>query len=56
LPHLAKALGPLALALVISPRVMANSFAVATVIGVASTFIPAALATRGDIATKLRAL
>lgn len=56
LPHLAKALGPLALALVISPRVMANSFGVATVIGVVSTFIPAALATRGDISTKLRAL
>jgi putative ABC transport system permease protein len=56
LPHLAKALGPLALALIISGRVMANSMAVATLIGAASAFIPAALATRGDISTRLRAL
>jgi putative ABC transport system permease protein len=56
LPHLAKALGPLALALVISGRVMANSMTVATLIGAASAFIPAALATRGDISNRLRAL
>ncbi len=56
LPHLAKALGPLALALIISGRVMANSMAVATLIGAASAFIPAALATRGDISSRLRAL
>jgi putative ABC transport system permease protein len=56
LPHVAGALGPLALAMTIQPRIIAYSFAIATAIGAASGFIPAALATRHDIATELRAV
>ncbi len=56
LPHVSGALGPLALALTLSPRVVAYSFLIAALIGAASGFIPATLATRGDISTELRAL
>ncbi len=56
LPHVAKALGPLALALMLSPRIVTYSFLIATLIGAASGFVPAALATRGDISTELRAI
>ncbi|MGB8413961.1 MAG: ABC transporter permease [Candidatus Binatus sp.] len=56
LPHLSGALGPLAMALTLSPRVVAYSFMIAALIGAASGFIPATLATRGDISTELRAL
>jgi putative ABC transport system permease protein len=56
LPYLSGALGPLALALTLSPRVVAYSFMIAALIGAASGFIPATLATRGDISTELRAL
>ena len=56
LPHVSGTLGPLALALTLSPRVVAYSFTVAALIGAASGFIPATLATRGDISTELRAL
>jgi len=56
LPHVSGALGPLALALTLSPRIVAYSFLIAALIGAASGFIPATLATRGDIATELRAI
>jgi putative ABC transport system permease protein len=56
LPYLSGALGPLAMALTLSPRVVAYSFMIASLIGAASGFIPATLATRGDISTELRAL
>ena len=56
LPYLSGALGPLALALTLSPRVVAYSFMIAALIGAASGFIPATLATRGDISTELRAV
>jgi putative ABC transport system permease protein len=56
LPHVAKALGPLALAMTLSPRIVAYSFLIAAAIGAASGFIPATLATRGDISTELRAI
>ena len=56
LPHVAKALGPLALAITLSPRTIAYSFLIAAPIGAISGFIPATLATRGDISTELRAV
>jgi putative ABC transport system permease protein len=56
LPRVAGALGPLALAMTLSPRIVASSFLIAALIGAASGFIPATLATRGDIATELRAI
>src|SRR5580658_4819807 len=56
LPHVSGALGPLALALTLSPRIVAYSFMIAALIGAASGFIPAALATRGDISSELRAV
>jgi ABC-type antimicrobial peptide transport system permease subunit len=56
LPHVSGALGPLALALKLSPRIVAYSFMIAALIGAASGFIPATLATRGDISTELRAV
>jgi putative ABC transport system permease protein len=56
LPHVSGTLGPLALAMTLAPRIVAYSFAIAAAIGAASGFIPAALATRGDIATELRAI
>jgi putative ABC transport system permease protein len=56
LPHVAKALGPLALAVMLSGRTVTYSFLIAALIGAASGFIPAALATRGDISTELRAV
>src|SRR5258707_1124077 len=56
LPHVAKALGPLALAMTLSPRIVAYSFLIAAAIGAVSGFIPATLATRGDISTELRAV
>lgn len=56
LPHVSGALGPLALALVLSPRIVAYSFMIAVLIGAASALIPAALATRHDISEELRAI
>ncbi|MGB9379858.1 ABC transporter permease [Candidatus Binatus sp.] len=56
LPHVAKALGPLALAVMLSGRTVTYSFLIAALIGAASGFIPATLATRGDISTELRAV
>lgn len=56
LPHVSGALGPLALAMTLQPRIIAYSFLIAAAIGAASGFIPAALATRGDISTELRAV
>jgi putative ABC transport system permease protein len=56
LPRVSGALGPLALAMTLSPRIVAYSFLIAALIGAASGFIPATLATRGDIATELRAI
>src|SRR5580658_9950483 len=56
LPHVAGALGPLALAMTLSPRTIAYSFMVAATIGAFSGLIPATLATRGDIAIELRAV
>jgi putative ABC transport system permease protein len=56
LPHVSGALGPLALAMTIQPRVIAYSFLIAAAIGAVSGLIPATLATRGDIATELRAV
>ena len=54
LPYLAASLGPLAYALKMSSRVIANSFGMAILIGSAGALIPAVLATRGDIASELR--
>lgn len=56
LPHVSGALGPLALAMTLQPRIVVYSFLIAALIGAASGFIPATLATRGDIATELRAI
>jgi len=56
LPYVSGALGPLALALTLSPRIVAYSFVIAVLIGAASGLIPATLATRGDISSELRAL
>jgi ABC-type antimicrobial peptide transport system permease subunit len=56
LPHVSGALGPLALALTLSPRIVAYSFMIAALIGAASAFIPATLATRHAIAEELRAV
>jgi len=56
LPRVSGALGPLAMALTLSPRIVAYSFLIAAAIGAASGFIPATLATRGDISTELRAV
>jgi len=56
LPYVGGALGPLALALILSPRIIAYSFMIAALIGAASAFIPAALTTRHDIADELRAV
>jgi putative ABC transport system permease protein len=56
LPHVAAALGPLAYALVLSPRIVAYSFMIAALIGGASAFIPATLATRHAISEELRAV
>jgi putative ABC transport system permease protein len=56
LPRVSGALGPLALAMTLQPRIVAYSFLIAVLIGAASGFIPATLATRGDIATELRAI
>jgi putative ABC transport system permease protein len=56
LPRVSGALGPLALAMTLQPRIVAYSFLIAALIGTASGFIPATLATRGDIATELRAI
>jgi putative ABC transport system permease protein len=56
LPHVAGPLGPIALALTLSPRIVAYSFLIAALIGAASGFIPATLATRGDISNELRAV
>ena len=40
----------------VQPRVIAYSFVIAAAIGAISGLIPATLATRGDIATELRAI
>jgi putative ABC transport system permease protein len=56
LPRVSGALGPLAMALTLSPRIVAYSFLIAALIGASSGLIPATLATRGDIATELRAI
>jgi putative ABC transport system permease protein len=56
LPRVSGALGPLALAMTLQPRIISYSFLIAAAIGAASGLIPATLATRGAIATELRAL
>jgi putative ABC transport system permease protein len=56
LPRVSGALGPLALAMTLQPRIVAYSFLAAAAIGAISGLIPATLATRGDIATELRAI
>jgi putative ABC transport system permease protein len=56
LPRVSGALGPLALAMTLQPRIVAYSLLVAVAIGAVSGLIPAALATRGDISTELRAV
>ncbi|HKN13038.1 MAG TPA: ABC transporter permease [Candidatus Binatus sp.] len=56
LPRVSGALGPLALAMTLEPRMVVYSFLIAALIGAASGFIPATLATRGDISTELRAV
>jgi putative ABC transport system permease protein len=56
LPHVSAALGPLALAMTLQPRIIAYSFLIAAAIGAISGFIPATVATRGDISTELRAV
>ncbi|MDO8432033.1 MAG: FtsX-like permease family protein [Candidatus Binatus sp.] len=54
LPYLAAELGPIALQLKMSARVLISSFAVATIIGAASSLVPAFTATRGSVARSLR--
>ena len=54
LPYAAAELGPIAMQLKMSSRVLISSFAVATIIGAASAFIPAFTATRGSVAGSLR--
>ena len=56
LPRVSGTLGPLALAMTLQPRIIVYSFTIAAVIGAVSGFIPATLATRGDISTELRAV
>src|ERR1700678_2598620 len=56
LPRVSGALGPLALAMTLPPRIIPYSFLIAAAIGAASGLIPATLATRGAIATELRAI
>jgi putative ABC transport system permease protein len=56
LPYAAKAIGPLALALQLSWRSVVGGFVAATVLGIASALVPAALATRGEISDELRAI
>ncbi len=56
LPLVSGALGPLALAMTLQPRIIVYSFFIAALIGAASGLIPATLATRGDISTELRAV
>jgi putative ABC transport system permease protein len=56
LPRVAGTLGPLALAMTLQPRIIVYSFTIAALIGAVSGFIPATLATRGDISTELRAV
>jgi putative ABC transport system permease protein len=56
LPYVAGPLGPLALALQLSPRIIAYSFVIAALIGAVSAFIPVALTTRHDIADEIRAV
>ncbi|HEY6419051.1 MAG TPA: ABC transporter permease [Candidatus Binataceae bacterium] len=56
LPHVSGALGPVAMALTLSPRIIAYSFMIAALIGAASWFVPTTLATRGDISSALRAI
>ncbi len=56
LPYVSGTLGPLARDLRLTPRVVAQSFMIAALIGSASGFIPATLATRRDISTELRAI
>ncbi|HXN11729.1 MAG TPA: ABC transporter permease [Candidatus Acidoferrales bacterium] len=56
LPRVSGALGPLALAMTLQPRIISYSFLIAAAIGAASGLIPATLATRGAIATELRAI
>jgi putative ABC transport system permease protein len=56
LPHVSGALGPLALAMTLEPRIIVYSFVIAAAIGAASGLIPATMATRGDISTELRAI
>ncbi len=54
LPYASAELGPIAMQLKMSLRVLMSSFAVATIIGAASAFIPALSATRGSVAGSLR--
>ncbi len=55
LPHVTSGQGLFPI-LKLLPRVAAESFGIAALIGVASAAIPALIATRGDIAAELRAL
>jgi putative ABC transport system permease protein len=56
LPRVSGALGPIALAMTLQPRIILYSFSIAALIGAVSAFIPATLATRGDISAELRAV
>jgi putative ABC transport system permease protein len=56
LPHASRSIGMLAYAISMPRQNIVNGILIATLIGMISTFIPAASATRGDISTKLRAV
>jgi len=56
LPYASRSLGLLAYAIVMPARNMISGILIAAAIGFVSSFFPAVLATRGDIATEIRAL
>ncbi|HKD66620.1 MAG TPA: FtsX-like permease family protein [Candidatus Binataceae bacterium] len=56
LPYASRSLGILAYAISMPARNMAGGILIAAAIGIASSFFPAFLATRGDISSQIRAL
>jgi putative ABC transport system permease protein len=55
-PYFSRSLGFLALLIALPRRVMAQSFAIAALIGIVSALVPAILALRREISGQLRAL
>lgn len=56
LPYASRSLGMFAFIIQLSPRVVAESFFAAALIGLGSSLVPASNATRGEIAPALRAI